>query len=72
MRQDWQPQKKKVYHQEKENERDRQSSRPFEELGLIEPLLGDLGVGITDVNAWELDEQAAETADMVAEIGLGQ
>ncbi len=44
----------------------------FEELGLIEPLLGDLGVGITDVNAWELDEQAAETAEMVAEIGLGQ
>ncbi len=41
----------------------------FEDLGLLEPLLEDLGFEINYVNAWELDRQAAETADLVVFLG---
>ena len=41
----------------------------FEDLGLLEPLLGGLGVEITYVNPWELDRQAAEAANMLVLLG---
>jgi len=41
----------------------------FEDLGLLEPLLEKLGFEITYVNAWELDRQTAETADLVVFLG---
>lgn len=41
----------------------------FEDLGLLEVLLEDLGFEITYVNAWELDRQAGETADLVVFLG---
>jgi GMP synthase (glutamine-hydrolysing) len=41
----------------------------FEDLGLLEPLLEILGFEITYVNAWELDRQAAEMADLVVFLG---
>ncbi|MCG8489198.1 MAG: hypothetical protein MI756_17135 [Chromatiales bacterium] len=41
----------------------------FEDLGLLEPMLEDLGFEINYVNAWELDRQAAEMADLVVFLG---
>lgn len=41
----------------------------FEDLGLIAPLLKDLGLETTYANAWELDKQAAEMADLVVFLG---
>ncbi len=41
----------------------------FEDLGLLEPLLKDFGFEITYVNAWELDRQAAEMAELVVFLG---
>lgn len=41
----------------------------FEDLGLLEPLLENLGFEITYVNAWELDRQAAEMVDLVVFLG---
>jgi len=41
----------------------------FEDLGLLEPLLEDLGFETTYVNAWELDKQVAEMADLVVFLG---
>jgi GMP synthase (glutamine-hydrolysing) len=41
----------------------------FEDLGLLGPLLENLGVETTCVNAWELDRQAAWKADLVVFLG---
>ena len=41
----------------------------FENLGLLEPLLKEFGFEIIYVNAWELDRQAAEMAELVVLLG---
>ncbi|MEW8350795.1 MAG: glutamine amidotransferase [Candidatus Thiodiazotropha taylori] len=41
----------------------------FEDLGLLEPLLEELGFEISYVNAWELNRKTAETADLVVFLG---
>ena len=41
----------------------------FEDLGLLEPVLEKLGFETSHVDTWELDRQAAETADLVVFLG---
>jgi GMP synthase (glutamine-hydrolysing) len=41
----------------------------FEDLGLLEPLLQHLGCEITYVDAWALDRQRAENADLAVFLG---